>query len=200
MKNVFLGHENPPRATDSGHVSPSNKEIDSNRQVKTCDPHRSLPPIPGVGAQGPGVADVPLAWVSKAMPHGTGPFIPMCQSTEDMDDLIKSHFYDDIDQIRKVAQERAMMIKRLEEEAKVHCGENAAGKVEGRNSLGYMPDLIPSTDDCKTLESGRSEAVGHVAGLSLEEVSRNANLKGKVSCRFLHVEFVTLLPYAENAA
>ena len=172
MKNVFLGTENTAKVAASGETALNVKESDANRQVKTCDPHRSLPPIPG--DPGTVVPVAPLAWVSRATPHGTGPFIPMCQSTEDIDDLMKSHFYDDIDQIRKVAQERAMMIKRLEEEeARVHYPDHAVGKVEGRKSLGDMPDLIPNTDDCKTVEGSNSVAVGHVIGTNIEQTRLN---------------------------
>ena len=178
MKNVFLGTEHTAKATDFKEAVPDIKESDANKSVKTCDPHRSLPPIPGGACSVVSVA--PLAWVSRATPHGTGPFIPMCQSTEDIDDLMKSHFYDDIDQIRKVAQERAMMIKRLEEEeARIHCPDHTVGKVEGRNSLGDMPDLIPSTDDCKTVEGGKGVTAGYVVGMNVEQTRLNSkNPKG----------------------
>ena len=154
-----------------------------NRNGKVCDPHRSLPPIPGDADPRSAIPDVPLAWVSRATPHGTGPFIPMCESHENVDDMMNSHFYDDIDQIRKVAQERAMMIKRLEEEeARVHCTDRASGKMEARNSLGDMPDLIPSAVDCKAVEGGRSKEVGKDGCENCEE-SRHANgdTKGKLN-------------------
>ena len=126
--------------------------------------------------------------MSRATPHGTGPFIPMCQSTEDIDDLIKSHFYDDIDQIRKVAQERAMMIKRLEEEeAKVNCPDSGAGKTSGRVSLGDMPDLIPNSDDCKTVEGGRSGDIDHVVANSEQARLNDNDRKGEeISKIFTH--------------
>ena len=51
------------------------------------------------------------------MSLGPGPFIPMRHhERQESDEIPTAHFYDDIDNIRKIAQERALMIKRLQEE------------------------------------------------------------------------------------
>lgn len=174
LKNVFLGNEN---STTSGEKA-TIKDQEIAKEGIVCDPHRSLPPIPGDADPSTTIPDVPLAWVSRATAHGTGPYIPMCPASDDVDDMEKSHFYDDIDQIRKVAQERAMMIKRREEEeARMNSADRAVGKVEERNSAGDMPDLIPSNTNAKFADMGKEQNHERDEGVLTEQAKSNG--KGK---------------------
>ncbi|XP_065063735.1 uncharacterized protein LOC135690187 [Rhopilema esculentum] len=151
----FLGNENSGNSVRETEITGTNTEIKSQLtvQIGAYNPHRSLPPIPG--GHTPDVSSLkdgcPLAWVSRAMHVGTGPYIPMCDPSEIDDDLTSAHFYDDIDQISKVAKERAMMIKRLEEEEARQVTLEGSGDDNVRSGGGYMPDLIPSEQESKRI-------------------------------------------------
>ena len=75
----------------------------------------------------------------------------MCDPNQMDNDLTSAHFYDDIDQISKVAKERAMMIKRLEEEEARQVTFEGSGDDNVRSGGWYMPDLIPSEQETKTI-------------------------------------------------
>ena len=150
----------------------SGSTSENTKKERIADAHRSLPPIPGSEvqqSQDPNAqsTDGPLAWVSRAANCGPGPFIPMCHSSDEGEDIQSSHFYDDIDHIRKIAQERALMIKRLEEEqSDIELAKRLLGiKDETRNSLGEMPDLIPNETEVKSNTENEEDV-----GLDREEV------------------------------
>eukprot|EP00794_Sanderia_malayensis_P002458 gene2458-2831_t len=129
----------------------------NNTEVKQHDPHRSLPPIPGESS-----SEFSLSWVTKAAIVGPGPFIPMCPGNSD--EIPTAHFYDDIDNIRKIAQERAEMIKRLQDEDQATNDKEAVT----RTSLGEMPDVIPNLG-----ESGSSIGVEDVGEFASERNKSN---------------------------
>ena len=155
LKSVFLGTE----GSNTVKEAVAEQDQKTRKPEKPNDPHRSLPPIPGGWDPGSDLPNAPLAWVSRAVARGTGPYIPMCQSSEDIDDMVKSHFYDDIDQIRKIAQERAMMIRRREEEEARQHSTDQLGSVEERISIGEMPDLIPNAVEFRLVDGEEEENV-----------------------------------------
>ena len=126
------------------------------------DPHRSLPPIPGSENVSSAAPDCLLSWVTKSASVGPGPYIPRCGPEQYCDEIPAAHFYDDIDNIRKIAQERAAMIQRLQEENPDQESASVRDASRPRTSLGEMPDVIPVVVDvsAETGRLGESE-VGH---------------------------------------
>ena len=134
---VVIDTDSIPKATSDNDTEDSNA-TGLFKQISR-DPDSSLPPVPN-SPNANSEGNFMLNWVISQSTNMPGPFIPAARSlcSDDDLDVPVAHFYDDIDEVRRLAKEREA-IKKMEES---HL-KRMEQKVSNCDRIIYIFDLCP---------------------------------------------------------